>query len=132
MTRKVIIESLKYTMEKHKSDTVDTFDTDISLMCKDILDYLSAEPCDDAISRKDAVFALNDAQVEYDENYKGLGKAKEIIDNLPPIQPIRPKGKWMNVLEDIYHCNLCKKSHCFKTNFCPNCGADMRGEENAD
>ena len=45
------------------------------------------EPCEDIINRKEAIFALNDAQVEYDENYKGLGKAKEIIDNLSSVQP---------------------------------------------
>ena len=44
MTREEIIKNLKYTMEKHKNDYVHTFDTDISLMCKDILDYLEQEP----------------------------------------------------------------------------------------
>lgn len=40
MTREEIIRNLKYTMEKHKNDTVSTFDTNILVMCKDILDYL--------------------------------------------------------------------------------------------
>ena len=40
MTREELIRNLKYTMEKHKNDTVNTFGTDISAMCKDILDYL--------------------------------------------------------------------------------------------
>lgn len=44
MTREEIIRNLKYTMEKHKNDTVNTFDTNISVMCKDILDYLEQEP----------------------------------------------------------------------------------------
>lgn len=43
MTREEIIRNLKYTMEKHKNDTVSTFDTNISVMCKDILDYLEQE-----------------------------------------------------------------------------------------
>lgn len=38
-------------MEKHKNDTVNTFDTNISVMCKDILDYLEQEPSGDAVSR---------------------------------------------------------------------------------
>ena len=47
MTREEIIRNLKYTMEKHKNDTVNTFDTNISVMCKDILDYFEEqEPCD--------------------------------------------------------------------------------------
>ena len=44
MTREEIIRNLKYTMEKHKNDTVNTFDTNISVMCKDILEYLEQEP----------------------------------------------------------------------------------------
>ena len=43
MTKKEIIRNLKYTMEKHKNDRVDTFGTNIPLMCKDILDYLEKE-----------------------------------------------------------------------------------------
>ncbi len=44
MTRGELIRNLKYTMEKHKNDNVNTFDTNISVMCKDILDYLEQEP----------------------------------------------------------------------------------------
>ena len=44
MTREEIIRNLKYTIEKHKNDTVNTFGTNISVMCKDILDYLEQEP----------------------------------------------------------------------------------------
>ena len=43
MTKEEIIRNLKYTMEKHKNDTVSTFDTNILVMCKDILDYLEQE-----------------------------------------------------------------------------------------
>ena len=53
VTREELIRNLKYTMEKHKNDRVNTFDTNISVMCKDILDYLEQEPCD-AISREEA------------------------------------------------------------------------------
>ena len=44
MTREELIRNLEYTMEKHKNDNVNTFDTNISVMCKDILDYLDQEP----------------------------------------------------------------------------------------
>lgn len=52
MTREELIRNLKYTMEKHKNDKLFTFDTNISVMCKDILDYLEQEPYEDAISRQ--------------------------------------------------------------------------------
>ena len=41
----------------------------------------------DLIDRAKAIFALNEAQIEYDENYKGLGEAKQIINNLPSVKP---------------------------------------------
>ena len=44
MTREEIIRNLKYTMEKHKNDTVNTFDTNVLVICKDILEYLEQEP----------------------------------------------------------------------------------------
>ena len=43
MSREELINKLKYTMEKHEHDVVHTFGTNISLMCKDVLDYLEQE-----------------------------------------------------------------------------------------
>lgn len=40
MTKEDIIRNLKYTIEKHKNDRVDTFGTNISTMCADILTVL--------------------------------------------------------------------------------------------
>ena len=63
------------------------------------------------------------------------------IENAPTIKPERKKGKWVTHKEP--HKNMCyyiKCSKCGKEaiwtngfslyppNFCPNCGADMRGE----
>lgn len=47
----------------------------------------------------------------------------------------RPKGKWARVL-DIHHerywCSECMGIADKRSNFCPNCGADMREEVNDD
>ena len=58
----------------------------------------------------------------------------DTILNAPTIEP-RKKGKWiLGGYEDMYYiCNCCqhKESEYYlkpKANFCPNCGADMRGE----
>jgi hypothetical protein len=59
------------------------------------------------------------------------------IDALPSIQPEQKKGKWIystnseSVCEE-WTCNLCGAFSFGKTNFCHNCGADMRGEEDDD
>lgn len=71
--------------------------------------------------------------------YGGCG----LIDEAPTIE-VRPKGEWKcfigsayyGVDEDnepiwkerkIYHCPFCNRRTVIKENFCPNCGADMRG-----
>lgn len=37
----------------------------------------------------------------------------------------RPHGKWV-VLEYGYKCSVCTAAFYTHSNFCPNCGADMR------
>jgi len=66
-----------------------------------------------------------------------LNGAKLLIDEQPTIEPERMKGKWINRSLNIvypewerYTCSVCGK-HSYNYDFCPNCGADMRGEEDA-
>ena len=58
---------------------------------------------------------------------------KADIDNAPTIEE-RPTGEWITRNGDIvfpfwerYECSVCHEYNgC--SNFCPNCGADMRGD----
>ena len=55
----------------------------------------------------------------------------DLIDNAPTVE--RPHGKWLpNYISQFTNpgrsCSLCNKTVEFSENFCPNCGADMRGE----
>lgn len=51
--------------------------------------------------------------------------------------PKREHGKWINHYDDLFpaestiECSVChEEQFCgIDTNFCPNCGADMRGDE---
>ena len=62
----------------------------------------------------------------------------EMIEALPPIQPMRKKGKWVSddaVFCGIpYHCDQCGERTLNtimgkpRWNFCPMCGADMGGK----
>lgn len=66
------------------------------------------------------------------------------VRNLPSAEPERKKGKWLRYGEDGYpneedtvfwQCDQCLETYTGRTtripNYCPHCGADMRGEEDA-
>lgn len=67
----------------------------------------------------------------------GLTAAELAIEKLPSAQPERKKGKWIPqdfnkhygmASTSVYYypkCSMCGESANY-TNFCPNCGADMR------
>jgi hypothetical protein len=96
----------------------------------------------DLISRQAAIDALH-MHLMYrmgtDSNKKRLD---EWINNLPPVQPKRMKGRWLPdnnfAYEMRFVCSVCNESEVVPTigftkykpiwDFCPNCGADMRGE----
>lgn len=44
------------------------------------------------------------------------------------LQGIRPKGKWI-IEHDWVHCSSCGHEQNYPSNFCPKCGADMRGDK---
>lgn len=55
------------------------------------------------------------------------------IDDQPTVEPERKKGKWLvdpNEFDEWYCCSVCHKGLTMfdgTYDFCPNCGADMRG-----
>lgn len=59
------------------------------------------------------------------------------IEDAPTAQPERKSGKWIpHEDDDGEHygdrCSVCGEWYVMldgRTNYCPNCGADMRGEE---
>ena len=97
---------------------------------------------------KDAV----EVEMTYEQNVRAILESNfaeskdEIIDiavrNIMALSEDRPKGKWINAKvgrlfpSDDFKCSICGNIHDFDglncgrgdANFCPNCGADMRGE----
>lgn len=69
-------------------------------------------------------------------DFNSVETIREWIDNAPSVVPSRAEGEWViNEPEEsgfgtIYECPYCKYEVEFEpTNYCPNCGAKMRGEE---
>ena len=63
------------------------------------------------------------------EKYKPYIECEKALERLPSAQAERPKGKWIDCNWSI-RCSECDYSMPWAVrNFCPNCGADMRGEE---
>ena len=60
---------------------------------------------------------------------------KRAVDYAPTISPesLRPKGRWIMHDDEILglscECSVCHIETCGDSPYCPNCGADMRGED---
>ena len=83
--------------------------------------------------------ALNDAQVEFDEFYKGLGKAKSIVDEMPTVgMSIAIHGHWKVIDSDLGYeelqCSECGHERFITDDievrpvFCEHCGTKMSSE----
>lgn len=91
-----------------------------------ILVYSSTE-LDNAILN-----AINNAPTVEQKYYE------RIIAQINPVIEERPHGEWIKwnfktfgAMGDWeYKCSNCEKVYDGEYNFCPNCGADMRGNKN--
>ena len=108
----------------------------------------------DLIRREDAIEILSERAESLIGVNGDLGGAcrgaMRIIEALPSAEPERKKGEWIDEKINSYtsrtYCSECGSSAPFvyksddyygnhahgetaKTKFCPNCGADLRGEE---
>ena len=94
----------------------------------------------DLIRRDDVYDILNNVSIREMPIYV-LDKLWNKVRDLPPAEPERKKGKWVykpNEYDDsTYECSQCGEPWTLidgtpeenNMKFCPNCGADMRGEE---
>lgn len=67
----------------------------------------------------------------YIQRFEALRMAIEALQ-----EPERKKGQWISELKDdgdsLLRCSICNYPVSYfwgRTNFCPECGADMRGDE---
>lgn len=116
---------------------------------------LDKEPCEDAISRKEAMVSIRalypgmpradltgHRRLEWSRKNSQYIECEKAIMALPPVTPIRPKGEWI-VREDntsfvrqiprrwveCSHCGWSFSYDRIKDDFCSKCGADMKGKK---
>ena len=75
---------------------------------------------------------------EYDRLHKGPpGGARKLMVDAPAVDVVEVRrGEWVKKLlfvmhnDDVfaYTCSICGKESGTPYNYCPHCGADMRGE----
>ena len=88
----------------------------------------------DLIYRNQAIGAISKLPVKVDSlgyTWMIAGDALKQIDDIPPAELERKKGKWIVKEEDWRkqlewdECSECGFTTTKQYNFCPNCGADM-------
>lgn len=114
------------------------------------LPSVTPEPCEDAVSRRKAFeyfVSLWECIGTIMDREEWEDVCKTTANELPSVTPKRKTGKWIkrDVSRQIhgiscsapnYQCSVCKKWWFHNGEglkwykFCPECGADMRGEQN--
>jgi len=143
MTRESMIKVLRYKAEHIKTKVTPKFFLEVA-------DVLEQQPCEDCISREQAVDAVADLfeMSEYPHPYPQgkpirLKDIKEKLKQLPPVTSQPKTGHWEPMWYDGYadgcpvweawDCSECGYEHNgledTLTNYCPNCGAKMESEE---
>ena len=90
------------------------------------------EPCEDVISREAVLNHICESKECYKEDCKGKTYQRCVdlqwVYDLPSVTPTK-KGGWIHI-DNMNNatCSICGiKAHA-SYNFCPICGADMRGD----
>lgn len=129
MTREQAYNRIDAIIAKHEIDDeyvtiTNSMDYDALRMAREFLEY---EPFEDCISREDALLCLTGRDLPENRN-EYIGIVNERLKGLPSIQPIRHKGEWKYCYGGM-ECSLCHCREYGRSDFCPNCGADMRESE---
>lgn len=90
---------------------------------------LEQQLCEDCISREEAVEVI--AGTDETNGNEPVFSGKQIIKMLKDLPSVTPKtktGRWEDC-SNGWMCSNCYKDVSHESDFCPNCGTDMRGED---
>ena len=117
---------------------------DVSIYKDDIEDAINAIPsADRPQGNVDAVDIFEREMHNLEQGYITLGEFDERIEPLRHLCYGRPQGEWigcrhedsewLSPMADFYKCSICGKIvnllQMRSYNYCPNCGARMKGAE---
>ena len=91
------------------------------------------------INREAAIRAIEDKAkgIKNEDTLNGLCGAIAILFDLPSVIPQEKTGHWIDRSDggrikypwmEAHECDKCGEYGSAAWNFCPNCGADMRGD----
>ena len=89
----------------------------------------------DLISRQEAIRWVKQECNPYGKPTIDFESGKRVMEHLEQMPSAEPKtGEWIyntnnESVSEIWNCSECDQWSFAKTNFCPNCGARMLGED---
>ena len=97
---------------------------------------LKAEPCEDVVSREavlDGLASIAKAKARSDAQKVLMGRVMFFTEQLPLVTSKQRTGKWVagQTIGDGFTCSECNvQYHMYPMSyqFCPHCGAKMKGE----
>lgn len=116
MTKESMIKVLRYKADHIKTRIKPEFFNELA-------DVLQKDPCEDAISRADAVRVAS--------GYCHPANVAKELAKLPPVTPKPETAHWIKVPdEETFFCSECNarlydEQTYLPLNFCPNCGRKM-------
>ena len=91
---------------------------------------IDADALMDVIRQHEYRLATKQSSIDYGMFTLGIQQA---VDEQPTVDVVEVvHGRWLYVDTDTEHfflCNRCKKKEYWESNYCPNCGARMDGDD---
>ena len=152
------IEAIEYLINAESCENADDYENEIADLQNrlDIAEYdkerwkekvtvleekmksLSTEPCEDAISRHDAIRLADELKDDLPDDEQmadivtahneGISEYQTKLSLLPSVIPKQKMGRWLKVDDEepiAYDCSECGAMVSRRYRFCPDCGAKM-------
>ena len=134
MTKEQAIEILRECVTSGRAITNGCHinDTEYEVL-KIAINALEQQPCDDCVSREQALLALTGKNLHLMNTEELILLFDKRIKALPPVTPTRKSGLcWIERFDNEsmwLECPYCHRDSIATYNYCPNCGASFKEEK---